>query len=55
MTIHYQDDMLTLHLGDALESAQSLPDASVRCIVTSPPYYGLRDYGESGQYGCRYG
>jgi DNA modification methylase len=51
VTIHYQDDTITLHVGDALESARSLSDGSVRCIVTSPPYYGLRDYGESGQYG----
>jgi DNA modification methylase len=31
--------------GCALEVLRSLPDASVKCCVTSPPYYGLRDYG----------
>jgi DNA modification methylase len=30
---------------------RTLPAASVNAVVTSPPYYGLRDYGESGQYG----
>ncbi|MFD5838189.1 DNA-methyltransferase [Streptomyces collinus] len=30
---------------------RTLPDTSVNCIVTSPPYYGLRDYGTDGQYG----
>ena len=51
MTIYYQDDAVTLHHGDALEVLRSLPDASVECCVTSPPYFGLRDYGEPGQYG----
>lgn len=48
---YYHDDKLTLHLGDALEILTGLPDGSVDCIVTSPPYYGLRDYGTEGQYG----
>ncbi|MEU1443066.1 DNA-methyltransferase [Streptomyces mirabilis] len=38
-------------LGDALEQLRTLPDGSVDCIVTSPPYFGLRDYGTPGQYG----
>jgi len=38
-------------LGDALEQLKTLPDASVHCCVTSPPYYGLRDYGVAGQIG----
>lgn len=38
--------------GDALESLKGLPDGSVQCCVTSPPYYGLRDYGGlEGQVG----
>lgn len=37
--------------GDALTVLKSLDRASVRCIVTSPPYYGLRDYGYKGQIG----
>lgn len=48
---YYSDDSATLYLGDALAVARTLPDASVNCIVTSPPYFGLRDYGEIGQYG----
>jgi DNA modification methylase len=31
--------------GDCLQSLRSLPDESVHCVVTSPPYYGLRSYG----------
>lgn len=51
MTTYYQDDQVTLHLGDALDVSKTLPDESVDCIVTSPPYFGLRDYGVEGQYG----
>jgi DNA modification methylase len=49
--IHYEDDQITLHHGDALEVLRTLPNESVNCVVTSPPYYGLRNYGEPGQYG----
>lgn len=34
-----------IYVGDALERLKQLPDESVDCCVTSPPYYGLRDYG----------
>lgn len=37
--------------GDALVELGKLPDASVHCCVTSPPYWGLRDYGVAGQLG----
>jgi site-specific DNA-methyltransferase (cytosine-N4-specific) len=50
-TPHYQDDRVTLYAGDALAVARELPDASVDCICTSPPYWSLRDYGVAGQYG----
>ncbi|WP_019060027.1 DNA-methyltransferase [Streptomyces prunicolor] len=50
-TPYYRDEQVTLLLGDALEQLRTLPDESVDCIVTSPPYYGLRDYGTPGQYG----
>jgi DNA modification methylase len=36
---------------DALEGLRSLPSDSVDCCVTSPPYWGLRDYGHEGQLG----
>jgi DNA modification methylase len=37
--------------GDCLDRLCTLPDQSVNCCVTSPPYYGLRDYGVAGQIG----
>ena len=37
--------------GDALDMLRTLPDESVHCVVTNPPYYGLRDYGVDGQIG----
>jgi hypothetical protein len=37
--------------GDALERLREMPDESVQCCVTSPPYWGLRDYGVDGQLG----
>ena len=37
--------------GDCIEGMKQIPDASVHCVVTSPPYYGLRDYGVDGQIG----
>lgn len=37
--------------GDALHALQLLPSNSVQCVVTSPPYWGLRDYGIEGQIG----
>lgn len=40
-----------LLIGDCLESLKNLPEQSVNCCVTSPPYFGLRDYGVDGQIG----
>jgi DNA modification methylase len=40
-----------LHQGDSLQVLQTLPDESFHCCVTSPPYWGLRDYGVEGQLG----
>lgn len=51
MTVHYSDDQLELHHGDALDVLRTLPDGAVDSCVTSPPYFGLRDYDEPGQYG----
>jgi site-specific DNA-methyltransferase (cytosine-N4-specific) len=42
---------ITVHQGDVREQLALLPAGSVNCIVTSPPYYGLRDYGVGGQIG----
>lgn len=38
------NQMDTIHVGDSLRVLRTLSDESVHCIVTSPPYYGLRDY-----------
>jgi site-specific DNA-methyltransferase (adenine-specific) len=43
-------DSLVLE-GDITEVLPRLPDACVQCVVTSPPYWGLRDYGIDGQIG----
>ena len=37
--------------GDALDVLRTMPDECVDCCVTSPPYWGLRDYGVDGQIG----
>lgn len=37
--------------ADVMEGLRQLPDESVHCVVTSPPYWGLRDYGVEGQIG----
>ncbi len=42
---------IDIHTGDALETLRALPDESVQVCVTSPPYWGLRDYGVEGQIG----
>lgn len=42
--------------GNCIDGLKNLPDNSVNCCITSPPYYGLRDYGtaawEGGDYNC---
>jgi len=45
--------MITIDLrhGDCREVLGGVPDCSVNCCVTSPPYFGLRDYGVDGQLG----
>lgn len=43
-TYYHADDTLNLLVGDALEVLRTLQPGSVDCVVTSPPYYGLRDY-----------
>jgi DNA modification methylase len=48
---YYRDDWLTVMLGDCREVMASMEPESVHCVVTSPPYWGLRDYGSPGQLG----
>lgn len=51
-TPYYADESVTLWHGDALVVLREMPEASVDCVVTSPPYFGLRDYGVEGQQGA---
>jgi len=49
--IYLQRQKGILYQGDVLEILKRLPDESVDCIITSPPYWGLRDYGVEEQIG----
>jgi len=48
VTTYYSDDQVTLHHGHAVDVARTLDTGSADCVVTSPPYFGLRDYGVPG-------
>lgn len=56
MTPFWSDDHMTLYGGDCRAVLAELPSESVHCVVTSPPYWGLRDYGtatwEGGDPAC---
>lgn len=41
----WEDGPVSIVTGNALEVLREMPDESVNCVVTSPPYWGLRDYG----------
>ena len=43
--------MIRIHQGDCRDVLRTLADESVHCVVTSPPYFGLRDYGIAEQIG----
>lgn len=47
----YRDDSGMVICGNALDVLKGFPDNSISCVVTSPPYWGLRDYGIDGQIG----
>lgn len=51
MKPHFQDGFCIIYHGDALKTLKGFPDESIQCCVTSPPYWGLRDYGVDGQLG----
>ncbi len=40
-----------IYQGDTLEVLKTFPDESINCVITSPPYWALRDYGVKGQLG----
>lgn len=44
MKAYYEDQLTTLYQGHVLDVLAGLPEASVQCCVTSPPYWGLRKY-----------
>jgi DNA modification methylase len=50
-TPYWRDTTSALYIGDARDVLAGMPDGSADCIVTSPPYWGKRDYGVAGQYG----
>lgn len=51
MNPYFQNGQTTLHQGSVFEVLPHLSDELVDCIVTSPPYWNLRDYGHPGQIG----
>jgi DNA modification methylase len=50
--ISMQNDSLKIIHGDTKSRIKELPDQSVNCVVTSPPYWGVRDYGVEDQIGA---
>lgn len=44
----YEDPSIQIYHGDCRNVLAAMPDESVHCVVTSPPYWGLRDYGLEG-------
>jgi DNA modification methylase len=56
--IYHEDRTLVVHQGDVIEVLKGFPAKSVHCVVTSPPYWGLRDYGtaewEGGAADCEH-
>lgn len=51
MEPYYDRDGVSVYQGDCLVVLSGLPAVSVNCCVTSPPYWGLRDYGHGAQIG----
>lgn len=50
-SVSYQLGKYRLYEGQVLAGLEKIPDGKIQCCVTSPPYYGLRDYGCDGQIG----
>ena len=48
---YFETENGILYNGDVLNALKQFPDESVDCVITSPPYWGLRDYGVDGQIG----
>lgn len=47
-----EEENVRILTGDVRETLAGLPSNSVQCVVTSPPYWGVRDYGVAGQIGA---
>ena len=48
----YDDDDIRIVQGDSRRALADIPDNTFQCCITSPPYWGLRDYGINGQIGA---
>jgi len=51
MKEYTKTELGTLYNGDVLEVLKQMPDNIIDCVITSPPYWALRDYGVEGQIG----
>lgn len=49
--VSFLDGRVVIHFGDCLDVLRQMPPDSIDCVVTSPPYWGLRDYDVDGQIG----
>jgi DNA adenine methylase len=49
--LNFKENLYQILCGDVLTMMKRIPDASVDCIITSPPYWQKRDYGFKGQWG----
>ena len=49
--IYYETENGILYCGEVLNILKRLPDENIDCVITSPPYWALRDYGVEGQIG----
>lgn len=51
MQSYYEDPQAQIIVGDVRHVLRQMPSESIHCVITSPPYWGLRDYGYDGQIG----
>jgi site-specific DNA-methyltransferase (cytosine-N4-specific) len=49
--MQFNKDNFDIHIGDSRILLKQIPSESIQCIITSPPYWGLRDYGHQNQIG----
>lgn len=47
--------MVRILQGDCIEVLKTIPDCSVQTCVTSPPYYGLKSFGTTGEVAIKHG